>query len=430
MEKISRKNLFFIGLTLFSMFFGAGNLIFPPYLGEQAGNQAWIAQIGFLISAVGLPILGVIAVAKSQGLVNLAGRVHPIFAKVFTLLIYLSIGPCLAIPRTASTSFEMAVVPFLGHELLNYKFVIQILYSIVFFGIALFIAFHPEKLTDRLGKILCPLLLGLILIIFVRSLFVGHYAYSEGVSHYQDQALIKGFLDGYLTMDTIAALNFGIIISLNIRNMGIKDNKVVVRSTVKAGIIAGACLTLVYCMLLHIGGLSGYYTGYHENGTQTLISIVSFLFQNTGVIILGTIFFIACLNTCIGLICCCSEYFSEIIPSISYRKWALIFAGVSMIISNIGLNLILEISVPILSMLYPISIVLIFLAFCHKYISRFTYIYPITIFFTFIGAILDVLPSLGIHIHVLELIPFYNLSLGWISFAFIGIIVSLFIKNK
>ncbi|MEF9917597.1 MAG: branched-chain amino acid transport system II carrier protein, partial [Lachnospiraceae bacterium] len=113
MQKLSNKNLLLIGITLFSMFFGAGNLIFPPYLGAQAGSLTWIAFLGFAISAIGLPILGVIAVAKSGGLSVLAGRVHPLFAPVFTLLIYLSIGPCLAIPRTASTSFEMAAVPFL-----------------------------------------------------------------------------------------------------------------------------------------------------------------------------------------------------------------------------------------------------------------------------------------------------------------------------
>lgn len=428
MNKLLKKDLLFIGLTLFSMFFGAGNLIFPPYLGEQAGNHAFIAMLGFLLSAVGLPILGVIAVAKSDGLSNLSSRVHPRFAKIFTLLIYLSIGPCLAIPRTASTSYEMAITPMLSSNLLAYKGYIQIIYSVVFFIIALYIAYNPEKLSDRLGKVLCPLLLCLILIIFVKS-FSQQMIYSAGLSDYEHQPLIRGFLDGYMTMDAIAALNFGIIISLNIKNKGIKQEKDIIKSTIKAGIIAGICLTIVYCMLMHIGGLAGYYTGYHSNGTQTLIAIVSFMFKDIGVIILGAIFFIACLNTCVGLICCCGEYFHELMPRISYRKWAMIFAFISMIISNIGLNIILKISVPVLSLLYPISIVLIVLSLLHRFIQDNQYIYPVTIFMTGIGSFLNVLPSLNIHISWLNYIPLYNLSLGWICFSMLSVVMCLIIKN-
>lgn len=307
MSKLSKKELLFVGLTLFSMFFGAGNLIFPPFLGEQAGNQAYIALIGFVVSAVGLPILGVVAVAKAGGLKALAGRVHPLFAFIFTLLIYLSIGPCLAIPRTASTSFEMAIVPFIG----NNGIWIQVMYSLLFFGIALFMALQPEKLTDRLGKILCPILLVLILIIFIGSFFAETSHYGDAIGVYNEIPLIQGFLDGYQTMDTIAALNFGMIIALNIQNKGIKDKRQIVSTTIKAGIIAGICLTIVYSILLHIGAMSGGMLGLHQNGAQTLNQFVSHLFGNVGMMILGAIFFIACLNTCIGLICCCSEYFLE-----------------------------------------------------------------------------------------------------------------------
>lgn len=426
MEKLLRKDLLFVGLTLFSMFFGAGNLIFPPFLGEQAGIYAWIAMGGFVVSAVGLPVLGVIAVAKSGGLYALASRVHPRFAFVFTLLIYLSIGPCLAIPRTASTSFEMAVVPFIG----NYGKIAQLIYSLVFFGIALYMALNPEKLSDRLGKIMCPLLLLLIFVIFVGSFFVGTFQYGMPVEPYTHQAFVQGFLDGYQTMDTIAALNFGIIIALNIQSKGIKDNKTVVSSTIKAGLIAGVCLTLVYCALLHIGALSGYVTGYHTNGTQTLIQFVEYMFKNTGVVILGAIFFIACLNTCIGLICCCSEYFHEIVPQMSYKKWAFLFAGVSLMIANIGLDLILKISIPVLNLLYPLSIVLIALAFIAPWIKQYRYIYQTTMILTAVGSLLGILPGFGLNMSWLHIIPLFDISLGWICFAFLGLILGTFVKKK
>jgi len=166
LKELKGKQLLLIGFTLFSMFFGAGNLIFPPFLGAQAGTNTWLAFIGFALSAIGLPILGVISVARSGGLKRLANRVHPAFSAVFTMLIYLSIGQCLAIPRTASSSFEMAVIPFLQSGGIP-VWLLQLIYSAIFFTAAFFLALHPEKLTDRLGKILCPALLVLIVVIFI-----------------------------------------------------------------------------------------------------------------------------------------------------------------------------------------------------------------------------------------------------------------------
>ncbi|MEG0685222.1 MAG: branched-chain amino acid transport system II carrier protein [Coprobacillus sp.] len=426
MTKLSKKELLFVGLTLFSMFFGAGNLIFPPFLGESAGNHAWIAMLGFIVSAVGLPVLGVIAVAKAGGLKALASRVHPRFAFVFTLLIYLSIGPCLAIPRTASTSFEMAIVPFIGQN----SAWIQGLYTLFFFAIALYMALKPEKLTDRLGKVLCPILLTLILVVFIGSFFASSYDYGNAIGVYKDIPLVQGFLDGYQTMDTIAALNFGIIIALNIQSKGITNKKLVVSSTIKAGLIAGVCLTVIYSILLHIGAMSGSLLGLHQNGAQTLNQFVSHLFGNVGMVILGAIFFIACLNTCIGLICCCSEYFHSILPKISYKLWAFLFAFVSMIIANVGLDMILKISIPILNFLYPLSIVLIILAFIDKWLKSFPYIYQTTMLLTGIGSVLGILPSLGLNLNWLHFIPLFSVSLGWIIFAFAGFVLGLLLKEK
>ena len=245
-QKLSKQNLLLVGFTLFSMFFGAGNLIFPPFLGAQAGVMTWKAMSGFLLSAVGLPVLGVAAVALSGGIGKLAGRVHPAFAFLFTLLIYLSIGPCLAIPRTSSTSFEMTVFPVLKQLGVSFNstvrgtgFTVQTMaqfgYSVVFFTAAMAVAFRPDKLTDRLGKILCPTLLVLISVIFIGCLVwpMGHYG--DPAAAYKSGPAVAGFLEGYQTMDTIAALNFGIIIAINIQAKGVDQEGAVVRETIKAG---------------------------------------------------------------------------------------------------------------------------------------------------------------------------------------------------
>ena len=232
-RRLEGRDLLLVGFTLFSMFFGAGNLIFPPNIAAQAGTQTWPAMLGLALSAVGLPVLGVVAVARSGGLDALGSRVHPAFARVFTIVAYLAIGPCLAIPRTATTSFEMAVPPFVGAD--APIGVYQLVYSLVFFAAALFIALRPEKLTDRLGKILCPILVALIVVTFVGCLVNPLEGYGPATGDYATHAVVKGFIEGYQTMDTIAALAFGIVIAVNIRARGVEEEGAVVQGTVRAG---------------------------------------------------------------------------------------------------------------------------------------------------------------------------------------------------
>ncbi len=423
MERLTKEKLVLAGLTVFSMFFGAGNLIFPPFLGASAGTASWVAVAGFAVTAIGFPVLGVVAVAQSGGLDKLAGRVHPKFAFIFTFLIYLSIGPCLAIPRTASTSFEMAVVPFLKEG--SSSGLMQFLYSVVFFSIAFVIALKPDKLTDRLGKILTPILLILIAVIFAGCIIHPAGVYGHPSEAYQKAPFIKGFLEGYMTMDTIAALNFGIIISLNIKAMGVKKETDVVRETIRAGFFAGGILLLVYSALSHVGAVTGGAFGTAENGAQTLNQAVQFLYGKAGLVLLAVVFFIACLNTCIGLISCCSKYFCTIIPKVGYRTWAFLFALVSLIISNAGLNKILEISVPVLNALYPVSIVLIILSFAFRDGKRWRAVYVCTMGLTGITGVLLALEQAGagfFHALLIKL-PFYSAGLGWIFPSAFGIVI-------
>lgn len=425
MEKLDKKNRLLMGITLFSMFFGAGNLIFPPFVGAMAGKSSLIAGAGFALSAIGLPILGVAAVTKSGGLENLASRVHKKFAFVYILILYLSIGPCLAIPRTASTSFSMAVVPFVkevkeGH---------QLIYSIVFFVVAMLIALKPEKLTEYLGKKLTPCLLVLIVIIFVGSLLhpAGKLALPTG--GYEELPMIKGFLDGYQTMDTLAALNFGMIIAMNIREKGIQKEQSIMKETIFAGWIAGIILCIVYGMLLYTGAISSDTFKGAKDGTEILTALTQFLFGRVGVIILALVFLIACLNTCIGLLSCCGKYFHSIVPKISYRNWVFLFAFVSMIISNIGLTKILELSVPVLNAIYPVAIVLIILAYIEPFIGRYRAIYPFVVTFCVISSIIEALEKKNIVIYgitsLMKQMPFYNAGFGWIIPSIVGVILAI-----
>lgn len=430
--RLTSKHRLLVGVTLFSMFFGAGNLIFPPFLGAQAGQASIPAMIGFCLSAVGLPMLGVIAVAESGGLPQLAGRVHQKFAAVFTFLIYMSIGPCLAIPRTATTSFEMAVVPFLPERASLGS--AQLVYSILFFAVALLLALRPDKLTDRLGKLLGPALLILIFVVFVGCILNPVGIPGAPLGKYASGAAVNGFLEGYQTMDTIAALNFGFIIALNIRAKGVEDDRQIVGETCWAGALAGVVLFAVYGILTYIGVQSGAAFPGAANGTEVLKSIVMQLFGPVGVIILALIFAIACLNTCIGLISCCGDYFAKLFPIFGYRVWACFFAVVSMMISNVGLNQILALSVPVLGILYPVAIMLIVLAFLHRWLGQFCYVYPVTILLTGVISVLAALDSLKLVIPgitpLVRMLPFYAQSLGWLVPAVLGMVIGVLISPK
>ena len=412
MKKQDGKQLLLVGFTLFSMFFGAGNLIFPPGLGAQAGIHTWPAMAGMAISAVGLPVLGVVAVARSGGLDALGGRVHPMFARVFTVAAYL------AIPRTASTSFEMAVPPFAGPD--APLELLRLLFSLAFFTGALLVALRPEKLTDRLGKVLCPILIALIVVTFVGCLLNPLEGYGPPqTASYETHPVIAGFLAGYQTMDTIAALVFGIVIALNLRARGVQDERDVVRGTIRAGWVAGAMLLAVYSMLAHVGALSGgAFPGASTNGAVVLTNLVSALFGVPGSLLLAAIFLIACFNVCVGLISSCAEYFSGLWPRLPYRAWAALFAAVSLLIANAGLDQILRVSVPVLSILYPVAIVLIALSFFQRWLCGLRLVYPAAVLFTGAASILYTLRDLkllpaGLG-DVLGLLPLAAQGLGWI----------------
>ena len=419
MQKLSGKQLLLVGFTLFSMFFGAGNLIFPPHLGAQAGSHFWPAFLGLAVSAIGLPIAGVVAVARAGGLEQLAGRVHPVFAQVFVILVYLSIGPCLAIPRTASTSFAM-LTPLVGSGVM-----FQIGYSIVFFTAAFFVALHPDKLASWLGKLLCPCLLCLILILFGGCLLHPLAAqYGVPDAAYAFLPTLQGILYGYQTMDTLAALNFGAVIALNIRAQGITQEKSVQQINIQAGFIAGALLLVVYAMLGHAGALTGAAVPGLSTGAEVLTVLAQRLFGKAGLVLVAAIFVIACFNTCVGLIACVGQYFHTLLPRIPYPAFAGFFAAASMLISNIGLAGIIRLSTPVLNAIYPVAIVLIALSFVPGLETRRT-VYPLCIGCTAVQSIAAALP-LGPLSALANALPLASLGFGWAVPCIAGLLIGIF----
>lgn len=414
--KLSKKQLLMVSFMLFSMFFGAGNLIFPPFLGQNAGSSTIYAIIAFLVTAVLLPVLGIIVVAKFKGLESLSSKVGVRFASIYTILIYLSIGPGLGIPRAASVPFEMAIAPYLPEEA---SFAIcMLLYSFIFFLIAMWLALTPNKLVSRMGKFLTPTLLCMILFLFIAFLCNGTIGIGQPVGKYAENAIVVGFLEGYNTMDAIAALNFGLVIALTIQRFGVKEENAVIVTTVKVAFFAGLILSIIYVMLAYLGmAASGLYP-IQENGAWTLRHIVHDVFGDVGAVLLAAIFTIACLTTCVGLITSISEFFSRRYPRFTYKQYVFAITAVSFLICNLGLTTILSISIPILNAIYPISIVLMIMGLCDRWLNRYPYVYPIVIYTVLIESIVSSLESVGLKLGILteifHVLPLYDLGLGWV----------------
>lgn len=425
--KLSRKNMVTISFMLFSLFFGAGNLIFPPFLGQNAGSRTIPAILGFLITAVVLPVLGVVVVARFDGLEKLGQKVGKKFALVFTLLIYISIGPGLGIPRAASVPFEMAVAPYMpeGANLTVWMF----LYSAVFFLVALWLCFNPGKLVTRVGNFLTPTLLILLCFLFVSFLFRGESSIAAPQTAYETMAFLQGFSDGYQTMDTIAALNFGLVIATTLTSFGITQKKSMLRHTVLAGFFAGSILAAVYLMLTYMGMQSSGVYPIQENGAWTLRCIVYQLFGGPGAVLLAAIFTLACLTTCVGLINSISQYFAGLFRFLSYRGWVILITVFSFLTSNLGLNAILSISIPILNAIYPVSIVLILLGLSHTLWEQNPFVYPLTVTGTAAVSVVYALESAGVPLGFLsglcEKLPLYSQGFGWVSVAAAMLAVSI-----
>lgn len=426
---LKKNELIFISFMLFSMFFGAGNLIFPAFLGRSAGEDVWLSLAGFIITAVGLPILGVLAVAKAGSFHTLVNRVHPIFAFLFPLLIYVSIGPGLAIPRAGSIAYEMGMKPFLPETWMNQPVMLAV-YTVIFFAVTLWLSLQPSKLVDRFGKLLTPILLIMIALIFVKSLITPMGEFPVATGAYQDNSFFQGFMDGYLTMDALAALVFGIVVANTIRSKGVQDTKLVSKYMGFAGLGAGILLASIYTILGFLGASSAS-LGEAENGAGVLTIVMNELFGGIGIILLGLLFTLACLCVCIGLIISCSQYFSTLFPMLTYKKWAVILAVLSLLVANLGLNQILSISVPILGAIYPIAVVLILLGLVGNRVGHSVYL--VATIFTAVFSVIETINTTflnGMLNDVLGVIPLYDQGVGWIIPALVGVVIGFLMRKK
>lgn len=417
MKKLSTSQFLQVSIMLFGLFFGAGNLIFPPLLGNQAGSATYISLLAFCVTAVIFPVLGSIVVGKTNGLNNLAARVSPAFSVVFTTAIYLSIGPGLGIPRAGSVPFEMAIAPYIP-DTMSLSFA-RFLYTLAFFAVALAICLKPNKLVRRVGKFLTPTLLILITIMFVKVITMSKNI-AIPTDDYLKAPITKGFLAGYDTMDAVAALNFGFVIAMAIRRFGVTDEKEISKYEIKAGLLAGLVLFVVYAMLASIGMIGSARFPGLENGAQVLSESVKLVLGNFGLVLLASIFSLACLTTCVGLITSGGEYFEELFNhKLSYRGWVFVWTLFSFIMANFGLNKLLEFSVPVLQIIYPVALVLIVMGISHDYVNYPREAYLASALVSVVLPLIEVLnktfkANILVLTDLVKSLPLYEEGLSWL----------------
>ncbi|MEK4138729.1 branched-chain amino acid transport system II carrier protein [Kurthia sp. FSL E2-0154] len=426
-----------IGTMLFGMFFGAGNLIFPIELGQMAGTQFWWALIGFLVTAIGLPFMGILAIglSGSNGLRDLGNRVHPLFGLVFSVVLYLTIGPFFAIPRTATVSFTVGLEPFLNPDQVSLFLGI---FSFVFFLVVYYFSLNPAKVMDYIGKYLTPAFLVFLFILIIVSVVNPMGSFEKPVGDYVNQAFMTGFKGGYNTMDALASLAFGIVVINAIKSRGITSTKDIAMATWKSGIFAMALMMIIYGFITYMGGTSVGAVGTFENGGLIFAAVAKHFFGSFGGILLAIIIILACLKTSIGLITSCSEFFHEVMPAISYKWFVFILTFVSFLIANFGLSNIITYAVPVLMFLYPLAIVLILLTMFSPLFKARQSVYAMSMFLTFFVSVIDGYKALvesvpGAKLQVLESIeifyshylPLYDIGLGWAAPAVVGAIIGL-----
>ena len=442
MKKLTLRQLLAVASMLFGLFFGAGNLIFPASMGQLAGRNLWLAAAGFLVTGVGLPLLGVAAlgISRAEGLLGLSSRVSRGYGLFFTCLLYLTIGPFFAIPRCATVSYTVGIqrmLPETGQTLALAVF------SLVFFAAVLFFSLRPGEILTWVGKVLNPLFLAFLAVLVLRALTapLGAVSAIEPSGSYAGAALSTGLLEGYNTMDALASLAFGIIVVNAIRGLGVEEPGQVARSTVLAGVFSSLLMALIYLLVTVVGAQSRGAFPAAANGGEALAQIAEHYFGAAGALILAATVTIACLKTAVGLITSCSETFVELFPQgPGYRVWAVIFCVVSFLIANLGLNAILNYSTPVLMFLYPLSIVLILLTLGGRLFGNHPTVLRWTIGCTAVAALADLLRTLpegtravlhleGVVTLAESWLPLCKAGFGWLVPAVVGLVIGLVLRR-
>lgn len=436
-KKFTLRQALLIASLIFGMLFGAGNLIFPVHLGQLAGAHWLTASSGFLISGVLLPLLALLAlsITRANGIYDLAYPIGRRYALIFLILIHATLGPFFATPRTATVPYSIGIAPHLSGASNTYGLLI---YSAIFFTLVYFLSAKEAKITTLIGKLLNPLFLLLLFGIFLLAFSspMGTTATTHATTAYLHNAFTNGFLEGYNTMDFLAALAFGITVITAIKSLGFKRANSISLATIKGGLIGICGIALIYVALIWLGATSLHHFSLADNGGTTLAQIAHYYLGTFGDALLAVLATLTCLTTAMGLVIAFAQDFHRRFPKIPYRIFILINCCLSFLFANLGLDQIITWSTPVLMFLYPLAIILIILGIMSPLFNNDARVYQIATAFTLLPAIFDMLNALPSSLHQMQWVqsclsfaqhyfPFFSLGFGWLTFGICGLALGL-----
>ncbi|ENW05112.1 branched-chain amino acid transport system II carrier protein [Acinetobacter beijerinckii ANC 3835] len=427
MNHLRKGDIIALGFMTFALFIGAGNIIFPPIVAQQAGEHVWLAAFGFLITAVGLPVITIMALSRMQGSIEvISSPLGRFFSLLLTIVCYLSVGPLFATPRTATVSYEIGFAPYFGTSSSS-----LFIYSVIYFVLVTAVSLYPNKLLDTVGHVLAPLKIIALAILGIAAILIPTGYISPPVHKYVTSPVSEGFVNGYLTMDTLGALVFGIVIIQAIQSRGVTDSKLITKYAIIASLIAGVGLTLVYISLFKLGLGSHEVAANADNGAVILHAYVQHAFGDLGSLFLTGLIFLACMVTAIGLTCACAEYFTEL-TGLPYKLLVFILIGFSLIISNLGLTKLIAFSVPVLSAIYPPAIVVIMLSFFWKHWNKPSIIVGSVTSIAFLFGIIEAIKAAGFSNKLPSFInhlPLNEQNLAWLLPSMIVLVITIIIDR-
>ncbi len=423
-KQLGAWNTLSLGLMVFAFFLGAGNLIFPPMAGLLAGDNLLASMFGFLMTAVGLPLLGLLAIAKAGGGIAHLGRYLPSkVANLIALAVYLVLVPMFGIPRTCLVAYELGFVPLVE----NASQATLLGYSLFYFVAALLFILRRGGLIDSVGKVITPLLVVCITMIGV-SVFTHPFAdIAAAQRNFAEMPFGQGFIDGYNTMDALAALMFGVLMIDALNSKGINGKNAQFSYLVKASLIAAVGLTLFYVVLFYLGATATGVAPEAKNGGQIIVAYVEVLFGLKGQWLLATVVSLACFTTAIGGISSFSTYVSDN-SQFSYSLTAIVTAACCALVANIGLDQLLVVSIPILIGIYPVAVALIAFNLLVNWFKRPQMAARLIIGVAALFGLLDALKATGVNMETFNLLPGFSQGFAWLLPTFAAVLVSGFAR--
>ncbi|WP_162495593.1 branched-chain amino acid transport system II carrier protein [Streptococcus suis] len=427
------------GLLLFGMFFGAGNLIFPPALGVLSGENFWPAILGFVVSGVGIAVVAlIVGTLNPKGYMHeISRKISPTFATIYLVALYLAIGPFFAIPRTATTSFEIGIAPLLSDANLGlWLFGFTALYFVA----AYLIALNPSQILNSIGRILTPVFAILIVILVVLGIvkygstnpLPAADAYSAG------RAFGTGFIEGYNTLDALASIAFSVVAVNTLKQLGFSSKKEYVSTIWSVGFVVALAFSALYVGLAFLGNhfpvpADVLASKEIHKGVYVLSQATQAIFGPSAQIFLAAMVIVTCFTTTVGLIVSSGEFFAERFSRFNYKVYATLFTLIGFGIANLGLSKIIAFSIPVLLILYPITICIILITIVNKFVPLSTYGMQLTVGVVTALSLVEVLAGQFNWTAVSKIIsalPLAGQSLAWLLPALVGIVLSLFLPNK